>query len=275
MANPFLRFAFALGALLTLGVSDPGCQSPSDPTALSPELHGRLYSQGGAVTDGEVVLSLRYPDNSRLARTVRTTLDPAGRFSFAPVMAVVTGQEYRKDYRVYLHHELDGQQHVLWRADYARTRIGERLLLACDADVEPGKDMACRIEPDDGGPQWLVDAGRADFVRHCASCHGLDARGQGPSAAALRTPPADLTRIAQRFGGTFPRGLAKQWIDGRFSVAAHGTREMPIWGVRLGDGYAPGEFGQSLIRGRIDNLISYLESLQSLDSESGELPNES
>ena len=36
---------------------------------------------------------------------------------------------------------------------------------------------------------------------YCASCHGTDAKGDGPMAKSLKVKPADLTRIAARNGG--------------------------------------------------------------------------
>jgi len=50
------------------------------------------------------------------------------------------------------------------------------------------------------------------FRTHCASCHGADARGAGPAAAAMRTPPPDLTTFARR---NFPSERVRQIIDGR------------------------------------------------------------
>jgi len=38
-----------------------------------------------------------------------------------------------------------------------------------------------------------IVAGAALYPGHCASCHGADGRGDGPQAAALPVPPADLT----------------------------------------------------------------------------------
>lgn len=38
-----------------------------------------------------------------------------------------------------------------------------------------------------------VMAGQAVYERHCVSCHGIDARGDGPGAAKAVLPPADLT----------------------------------------------------------------------------------
>ena len=38
-----------------------------------------------------------------------------------------------------------------------------------------------------------IDRGAALFAENCASCHGADGRGDGPAAASLPVPPADLT----------------------------------------------------------------------------------
>src|SRR5512144_687959 len=80
----------------------------------------------------------------------------------------------------------------------------------------------------------LLTLGEQEFSRNCAVCHGNDGHGNGPAAPALRTPPADLTRIAERRGGKFPDAEIAAKIDGRFEVIAHGSREMPVWGVHLG-----------------------------------------
>src|SRR5947208_1359608 len=42
------------------------------------------------------------------------------------------------------------------------------------------------------------------FREHCAVCHGIDAKGNGPAAAALKKHPADLTQISRKNGGKFP-----------------------------------------------------------------------
>jgi len=73
-------------------------------------------------------------------------------------------------------------------------------------------------------------AGRDLYLRHCASCHGPEGRGDGPVAASLKKPPADLTRIAAR-AGRFDEAAVMAMIDGRRLVAEHGPRDMPVWGV--------------------------------------------
>jgi len=108
----------------------------------------------------------------------------------------------------------------------------------------------------------LAEMGAAIYQRHCASCHGEDARGQGPAASALRVPPADLTRIAERRGGEFPDGEIARFIDGRFDLPAHGSRDMPIWGTRLGEGIPESNLAEEIVRGKIATLIEYLKSIQ-------------
>jgi hypothetical protein len=102
------------------------------------------------------------------------------------------------------------------------------------------------------------------FQRHCASCHGLSATGDGPAAGALRLPlpPADLTRIAERRGGAFPTAEVARFIDGRFFPTAHGSREMPIWGERFGAWIPESSLSEEITRGRIVTLVEYLKSIQ-------------
>jgi mono/diheme cytochrome c family protein len=85
-------------------------------------------------------------------------------------------------------------------------------------------------------PGATVSAGQQYFVRYCSACHGMTGRGDGPTAPVLRTAPADLTRIAHRRGGHFPVAEVAAFIAGRTVVPAHGSREMPIWGARFGEG---------------------------------------
>ena len=107
-----------------------------------------------------------------------------------------------------------------------------------------------------------MSAGRQYFVRYCSSCHGLEGRGDGPTVAALRAPPADLTRIAQRRGGTFPTAEIAAYIDGRTSVPAHGSREMPVWGERFGEMVGVSGISDEVVRGNVLVLIEYLKTLQ-------------
>jgi len=139
-------------------------------------------------------------------------------------------------------------------------RIGPSSLLlavaACSACV------TAREKPSIPAPDpLLVEAGAELFATYCASCHGVDARGDGPAASAFSTPRADLTRMAARSGGVFPESSTARLIDGRFDLPAHGSREMPIWGARLAD-HIPGMATGEVARGQITSLVEYLKSLQ-------------
>ena len=114
-------------------------------------------------------------------------------------------------------------------------------------------------QPIPGAP---VNVGQQYFVQYCGACHGVDGRGHGPAAPALRTPPADLTRIAQRHGGHFPDAEVATQIDGRAMVRAHGSRDMPVWGWRFGEKFGGEGVGEEAVRGHLLVLIDDLKSIQ-------------
>jgi mono/diheme cytochrome c family protein len=108
-------------------------------------------------------------------------------------------------------------------------------------------------------PATSPASGKDMFVNYCASCHGADAKGNGPAAAALNAAPADLTMLAKKNGGKFPDARVTAVLRGQASVAAHGSQEMPVWGPifwHMSQGH-PVEVQQ-----RIANLSSYIKSLQ-------------
>ena len=102
-------------------------------------------------------------------------------------------------------------------------------------------------------------SGQQMFDTYCAVCHGKDGRGDGPAAAALKKAPSDLTLIAARHKGTFPEFDIRHSISGDAVIAAHGSRDMPIWGDILRS-LDPG--AESIAQLRIENLTSYIKSLQ-------------
>jgi mono/diheme cytochrome c family protein len=107
-----------------------------------------------------------------------------------------------------------------------------------------------------------LESGEATFQRYCAACHGPNGLGDGPSAAALKERPADLTRIAARRGGVFPRAEVQRMIDGRDPVVAHGPRDMPIWGRTFDLDLSPGLASEGQVRGQIQLVLDYLEAIQ-------------
>lgn len=111
-------------------------------------------------------------------------------------------------------------------------------------------------------PSLLAASGEKLYVRYCAVCHARSGRGDGPFAGILRTQPADLTLVAARRGGTFPDAEIARFVDGRLVPAAHGTREMPVWGRWLGTPIAEGTTPDEVARGEVLAMIEYLKTLQ-------------
>src|SRR5436305_11025501 len=46
--------------------------------------------------------------------------------------------------------------------------------------------------------------GKDLFREYCAVCHGVDAKGAGPAASALKKPVGDLTQLTVKNKGKFP-----------------------------------------------------------------------
>lgn len=106
--------------------------------------------------------------------------------------------------------------------------------------------------------------GQAAFMESCAACHGADARGAGDVGRTLDIVPPDLTVLAARNGGLFPRDAVMSTIDG-LTRRPHFSADMPEFGA--------GDMGDTIIVENADGtgtpvpvrllaLADYLESLQ-------------
>jgi mono/diheme cytochrome c family protein len=97
------------------------------------------------------------------------------------------------------------------------------------------------------------------FVNYCAACHGAVGEGDGPVAASLAVGVPNLRTLALRNGGEFPESSVSAYIDGRELRAAHGDRQMPIWG----DIFAALERGdEDVVAARINAVVRFIETLQ-------------
>ena len=127
----------------------------------------------------------------------------------------------------------------------------------------------------------VSETAKSDFINYCASCHGVDGKGNGPLAPTLKIAPSDLTVISKNNKGNFPYTLIRKTIESReLGLArAHGPREMPVWGpvfaqepegpVPAGSSGGGGFYGVAGVqcmhlaaRARVMNIVDYIESIQ-------------
>lgn len=115
-------------------------------------------------------------------------------------------------------------------------------------------------------PALAQDAaiGAQAFRDHCATCHGLSGRGDGPMTSILTIAPPDLTALTQGNGGTFPLDATVRRIDGRDEVIAHGG-PMPVFGLILGgdSGVIDAPDGSPVFTTQaVVDIVAWLETIQ-------------
>lgn len=115
-----------------------------------------------------------------------------------------------------------------------------------------------------GQPLAGPTTGRGDYVQFCAECHGPMGKGDGSRSATLDIPAMDLTSIAARNGGTFPKRKVMAVIYGNSPEHPKGTT-MPGYGLLLEGrtvNYDSGDGIETPTPWRLVALTEYLERLQ-------------
>lgn len=127
--------------------------------------------------------------------------------------------------------------------------------------VSGSPTLAHQTAPPPGTPDQstvLPLDGAKIFKNYCASCHGVNGSGDGPVAPALKTKVPMLTTLARRNHGKFPTARVRSIIAGDENHAAHGSREMPVWGPV----FHQIQNDQDLGYVRLQNVTEYLISIQ-------------
>jgi mono/diheme cytochrome c family protein len=101
--------------------------------------------------------------------------------------------------------------------------------------------------------------GKLMYASYCAPCHGVDGKGHGPTASALKAQPTDLTILSKNNHGKFPDAHVVTVLQFGSELPSHGTQEMPVWGPILGNMNRYNLQDKQL---RISNLSRYLETIQ-------------
>lgn len=104
-------------------------------------------------------------------------------------------------------------------------------------------------------PRKLIASldGRDLYRAYCASCHGMDGKGKGPVAAVIKNGVPDLTASKKQVSE-----LEKQILGEGPMPAAHGSREMPVWGPI----FRRVENDQDLGLVRVRRIVEYIQSLK-------------
>ena len=107
---------------------------------------------------------------------------------------------------------------------------------------------------------------KKDFVLHCADCHGVDGKGNGPATQVIPGfKPADLTMLSKNNGGQFPRQEVSDVIDGRKRMSGHfdADTDMPLWGLTFQpEGREFSKEAEAKVKARIAGLVDYIEGIQ-------------
>ena len=138
--------------------------------------------------------------------------------------------------------------------------------------IEQHKQSKKMSESNDGvqnkalrGSRDGIQMGQEEFDRTCAICHGKKAKGDGLFSGQLKQKPSDLTQISRKNKGVFPALKIYKIIDGRDEQYAHGSRAMPVWGMRYSAESwfdVSTQHAETVARGKIFELILFLESIQ-------------
>jgi mono/diheme cytochrome c family protein len=108
-------------------------------------------------------------------------------------------------------------------------------------------------------PYTSPNSGKEMYKAYCASCHGLDGKGTGPAAAAMKSPLPDLTLLSKNNGGKFPSDHVASVIQGDANSPSHGSSDMPVWGPVF---MKVSQHHTAQVQQRVRNLTEYIESLQ-------------
>jgi mono/diheme cytochrome c family protein len=104
----------------------------------------------------------------------------------------------------------------------------------------------------------LAAKGHTTFLRYCVSCHGPEAKGDGPLAKDLRVRVPDLTVLSEN--AVFPYDRVVLAVTKGSTVRGHGTDDMPAWGPAFSRSTGT---GTTTVDEAIRNLAHYLWSVQS------------
>jgi mono/diheme cytochrome c family protein len=156
--------------------------------------------------------------------------------------------------RLEVTHQCAVQTGKAWLAVLLAAGFAVVVALPAGSQNQPNSNVEVRKVP--VSPNNTVD-GASLYRNYCATCHGPGGKGNGPAAAALKTPPPDLTVLAKNNKGKFPDLKVQYILENGTDLAAHGSKDMPVWGPIFRS------MGADYLRHQREvNLATYLKSIQ-------------
>lgn len=141
--------------------------------------------------------------------------------------------------------------------------MGRKMFTCVVAVLAVGASAAARAQ------EKSMTIGEMEYRNSCVQCHGPAGKGDGPMAVVLKAGAPDLTGLQKANGGVFPVSRVYGIIKGEDPGGAHGSSEMPAWGLRYRIAapdmvglYGSKEDEQAFVQARILGLIEYISSLQ-------------
>jgi mono/diheme cytochrome c family protein len=115
-------------------------------------------------------------------------------------------------------------------------------------------------------------SGKQMYETYCAGCHGANAGGKAPAAAALVPRPTDLTLLSKQNGGRFPKDRVRYRLTDLDLYSERRANDMPCWGPAL---KSLQQNHPELVGLRVQNLMAYLETMQAPTANAGTDPESS
>lgn len=107
--------------------------------------------------------------------------------------------------------------------------------------------------------QTSAASGKEMYSQYCAPCHGINGKGGGPAAPAMKAAVPDLTQLAKKHDGKYPANSVASVLKFGSGPASHGSAEMPVWGPLF---QSLDKYHDTVVQQRISNLVEYIGTLQ-------------
>ena len=119
---------------------------------------------------------------------------------------------------------------------------------------------ACTTTPN--GQSAEVTRGQLIYAKECSQCHGASGEGGGDASLELAITPPNLTGLAQRNDGVFPREYVRRFVMGLLDKDDPSGAMPEFAKVGLRHVYPNGGADGEVLEADFEDLLDYLEAIQ-------------